>query len=64
MTANNEGAGALILVGNKINEKIVHMGPFVMNTQKEIRQAISDYQNGKFGKIAWCELSTKSSLGS
>ncbi len=52
MTANNEGAGALILVGNKINEKIVHMGPFVMNTQKEIRQAISDYQNGKFGKIA------------
>ena len=52
MSANNDGAGVLILVGNKINEKIVHMGPFVMNTQKEIRQAVSDYQNGKFGSIS------------
>jgi len=52
ITANEEGAGALVLVGNKINEKIVHMGPFVMNTEQEIRQAISDYQKGKFGNIA------------
>jgi len=52
ITADEEGAGALILVGNKIREKIVHMGPFVMNTEQEIRQAISDYQQGKFGNIA------------
>jgi redox-sensitive bicupin YhaK (pirin superfamily) len=52
ITASNEGAGALILVGNKIGEKIAHMGPFVMNTEQELRQAISDYQQGKFGSIA------------
>ena len=47
-----KGAGVLILAGNKIKEKIVHMGPFVMNTQEEIQQAINDYQNGKFGEIS------------
>jgi redox-sensitive bicupin YhaK (pirin superfamily) len=51
MTADDDGAGALILVGNRINEKIAHMGPFVMNTEKELRQAITDYQLGKFGQI-------------
>jgi len=52
LNGSEQGAGLLILTGNKIKEKIVHMGPFVMNTQEEIQQAISDYQNGKFGKIA------------
>ena len=52
ITAAEQGAGALILTGNKINEKIVHMGPFVMNTEQEIQQAISDYQQGKFGRIS------------
>jgi redox-sensitive bicupin YhaK (pirin superfamily) len=52
LKGSDKGAGLLILTGNKINEEIVHMGPFVMNTQQEIRQAISDYQNGKFGEIA------------
>jgi redox-sensitive bicupin YhaK (pirin superfamily) len=52
ITASDDGAGALILVGNKIKEKIVHMGPFVMNTEQEIRQAVEDYQQGKFGSIA------------
>jgi len=51
ITATEQGAGALILTGNKINEKIVHRGPFVMNTEQEIQQAISDYQQGKFGSI-------------
>jgi len=52
ITAGENGAGALILTGNKINEKIVHMGPFVMNTEQEIQQAISDYQQGKFGSLS------------
>ena len=51
MVAGEQGAGALILAGNKIKEKIVHMGPFVMNTEKEIQEAIRDYQQGKFGQI-------------
>jgi redox-sensitive bicupin YhaK (pirin superfamily) len=45
------GAGVLLLVGTPIKEDIVHMGPFVMNTQAEIRQAIDDYQHGRFGDI-------------
>ncbi len=52
LQATSEGAGLLILVGNKINEEIVHMGPFVMNTQAQMKQTIRDYQSGKFGRIA------------
>jgi quercetin 2,3-dioxygenase len=52
LNASTQGAGLLLLAGTKIDEDIVHHGPFVMNTQGEINQAISDYQQGKFGKIA------------
>lgn len=52
MTGAEQGAGALIFGGNKINEKIAHRGPFVMNTEQELQQAIQDYHNGKFGVIS------------
>jgi len=52
IVVGNQGAGALILTGNKINEKVVHHGPFVMNTKQQIDDAINDYHNGKFGVIA------------
>ena len=51
LTASTAGAGVLILAGTPIKEDIVHMGPFVMNSQAEIRQAIDDYQSGRFGEI-------------
>jgi len=41
----------LLFKGVPIKEDIVHLGPFVMNTQAEIQQAIADYRAGKFGSI-------------
>ena len=38
----------LVLAGPAIDEPIARYGPFVMNTQEEIMQAISDYQKGRF----------------
>ena len=51
LQAADTGARMLILAGNKINEEIVHMGPFVMNTQAQMQQTIRDYQAGNFGRI-------------
>jgi redox-sensitive bicupin YhaK (pirin superfamily) len=45
-------ATVLILSGEPIDEPVVGYGPFVMNTQEEIRQAIRDYQEGRLGEIA------------
>ena len=42
----------LFLNGQPLNEPIVGYGPFVMNTEAEIRQAFLDYQSGRMGQIA------------
>jgi quercetin 2,3-dioxygenase len=45
-------ATLLVLSGQPIDEPVVGYGPFVMNTEKEIRTALSDYQNGKMGSLS------------
>jgi len=42
---------ALWLSGEPIDEPIVGYGPFVMNSEPEIRQAISDFNSGRFGQL-------------
>ncbi|XP_061608666.1 pirin isoform X2 [Phyllopteryx taeniolatus] len=39
----------VLIAGEPINEPVVKHGPFVMNTQEEISQAISDYRNAQNG---------------
>jgi len=41
----------LILSGEPIDEPIASYGPFVMNTETEIKKAYEDYNNGKFGYL-------------
>ncbi len=46
----SEGSKVLIIAGRPLNEPIVEYGPFVMNTEQEIYQAVRDFQAGKFGE--------------
>ena len=47
----NEDAVVFVAAGAPIEEPIVHYGPFVMNSEQEIAEAIQDFQSGKFGSL-------------
>ncbi|MEO5654358.1 MAG: pirin-like C-terminal cupin domain-containing protein, partial [Nitrosospira sp.] len=47
-----QNATVLLLCGEPIDEPIVGSGPFVMNKPEEIRQAITDYQSGRMGRLS------------
>ena len=48
----NEGAELLVLGGQPLNEPVYSYGPFVMNTEDQIRQCVRNYQAGKMGNPA------------
>ncbi len=41
----------ILATGSPLGEPVAQWGPFVMNTEAEIRQAIADYQHGRFGRL-------------
>jgi redox-sensitive bicupin YhaK (pirin superfamily) len=47
----NKNSTLLILSGEPIDEKVTSWGPYVMNSQTEIMEAMRDYQNGKMGHL-------------
>jgi hypothetical protein len=51
--ADAAGPARLLLLGGvPLREPVARYGPFVMNTEAEIRQAVADYQRGKMGRIS------------
>jgi redox-sensitive bicupin YhaK (pirin superfamily) len=46
VTASNSGSNILYCEGAPLNEPVARYGPFVMNTDAELKQAVDDYNSG------------------
>jgi quercetin 2,3-dioxygenase len=42
----------LVLTGEPIDEPLFGYGPFVMNSEAEIHEAIDDFNSGRFARVA------------
>jgi redox-sensitive bicupin YhaK (pirin superfamily) len=52
LRASAGGVKFVAIAGPAVNEPIVQMGPFVMNSREEAEQAMADFRAGKFGTVA------------
>ena len=48
LAAGGEGGRLILVAGRPLGEPVAKYGPFVMNTPQQIREAIADYQAGRF----------------
>jgi quercetin 2,3-dioxygenase len=48
-TGGADSSEVIVLTGEPLGEPVARMGPFVMNTQAELRQAMVDFDHGRFG---------------
>ena len=51
LTSISPSGSYLVLAGEPINQPVVRYGPFITNTEGEMKQVILEYQNGKMGTL-------------
>ena len=52
LTSISKEGSYLVLAGKPLNEPVARYGPFVANSEGEIKKAMMDYQDGKMGTLS------------
>ena len=52
LTSISPSGSYLVLAGEPINQPVVRYGPFITNTEGEMKQVMLEYQNGKMGTLS------------
>ena len=52
LTSISSTGSYLVLAGEPLNEPVVRYGPFITNTEGDMKKVMLDYQNGKMGTLS------------